>query len=107
MTPAGEALGGALAGESIEAGVIAIAVNDEETQRLRCPGNPTIRLDGAEICPCRGNPQRARDRGPRCGGHATLAETPVGTCAHVAHATPGPPCYHRPRAGETQNRRRE
>ncbi len=54
-TPAGEALRGVLAEEGIEARVVAVAVNtDEEAQRLRFPGSPTIRVDGEDLFPVPG-----------------------------------------------------
>ncbi len=46
------ALRGVLAEEGIEAGVELVAVNtDEEAQRLRFPGSPTIRVDGRDPFP--------------------------------------------------------
>jgi hypothetical protein len=66
MNPAREALREALAGEGIEAGVMSVAVNDdEEARRPRFPGNPTIRLDGGDLSPAEGT---ANGRGT--GGHA-------------------------------------
>jgi hypothetical protein len=45
-------LRGVLAEEVIEAGVELVAVNtDEEAQRLRFPGSPTIRVDGRDLFP--------------------------------------------------------
>ena len=41
-----------LAEEGVEAGVGMVAVNtDEEAQRLRFPGSPTIRADGHDLFP--------------------------------------------------------
>ena len=41
-----------LSDEGIEAGVELVAVNtDEEAQRLRFPGSPTIRVDGRDLFP--------------------------------------------------------
>ena len=46
-----------LAKEGMEAEVDMVAVNnDEEAQRLRFPGSPTIRVDGQDLFPV---PQRA------------------------------------------------
>ncbi len=46
-----------LAKEGIEAEVDMVTVNnDEEAQRLRFPGSPTIRVDGQDLFPA---PQRA------------------------------------------------
>ncbi|MDQ3498416.1 MAG: DUF2703 domain-containing protein [Actinomycetota bacterium] len=43
---------GVLAEQGIEAGVELVAVNtDEEAQRLRFPGSPTIRMDGRDLFP--------------------------------------------------------
>jgi hypothetical protein len=45
-------LRGVLAEQGIEAGVELVAVNtDEEAQRLRFPGSPTIRMDGRDLFP--------------------------------------------------------
>jgi hypothetical protein len=45
-------LRGVLAEQGIEAGVELVAVNtDEEAQRLRFPGGPTIRMDGRDLFP--------------------------------------------------------
>ncbi len=42
----------ALAEQGIEVGVDLVAVNtDEEAQRLRFPGSPTIRVDGEDLFP--------------------------------------------------------
>jgi hypothetical protein len=50
-------LRGVLAEQGIEAGVELVAVNtDEEAQRLRFPGSPTIRVDGEDLFP---GPERA------------------------------------------------
>jgi len=47
-TPAGEFLREALAEGGLEAEVELVAVNtDDEARRLRFPGSPTIRVDGA------------------------------------------------------------
>ena len=47
-----ETLRGVLAGEGVEADVELVAVNtDEEAQRLRFPGSPTIRVDGEDLFP--------------------------------------------------------
>ena len=47
-----DALGGVLSGEGIEAELELVAVNtDEEAQRLRFPGSPTIRVDGRDPFP--------------------------------------------------------
>ena len=46
------ALRGVLSEEGIEAGVEMVAVDtDEEAQRLRFPGSPTIRVDGRDLFP--------------------------------------------------------
>ncbi len=43
-----------LAWAGAEAVVKLVAVNtDEEAQRLRFPGSPTIRVDGEDLVPCR------------------------------------------------------
>ena len=43
---------GVLAEQGIEAGVELVAVNtDEEAQRLRFPGSPTIRVDNRDLFP--------------------------------------------------------
>ena len=43
---------GVLAEKGIEAEVSLVAVNtDEEAQRLRFPGSPTIRVDGEDLFP--------------------------------------------------------
>jgi hypothetical protein len=50
-------LRGVLAQEDVEAEVELVAVNtDEEAQRLRFPGSPTIRVDGEDLFPV---PERA------------------------------------------------
>ena len=50
-------LRGVLAQEDVEAEVELVAVNsDEEVQRLRFPGSPTIRVDGKDLFPV---PERA------------------------------------------------
>jgi hypothetical protein len=50
-------LRGVLAQEDVEAEVELVAVNsDEEVQRLRFPGSPTIRVDGEDLFPV---PERA------------------------------------------------
>jgi hypothetical protein len=47
-----EILRGVLAQEDAEAEVELVAVNtDEEAQRLRFPGSPTIRVDGEDLFP--------------------------------------------------------
>jgi hypothetical protein len=47
-----ETLRGVLAERGIEAGVELVAVNtDEEAQRLRFPGSPTIRVDDRDLFP--------------------------------------------------------
>jgi hypothetical protein len=47
-----EILRGVLAQEGVEAEVELVAVNtDEEAQRLRFPGSPTIRVDGEDLFP--------------------------------------------------------
>jgi hypothetical protein len=52
-----ETLRGVLAREGVEAEVDLVAVNtDEEAQRLRFPGSPTIRVDGEDLSPA---PDRA------------------------------------------------
>jgi hypothetical protein len=49
---AAEALKGVLAGEGVQAEVDMVSVNiDEEAQRLRFPGSPTIRVDGEDLFP--------------------------------------------------------
>jgi hypothetical protein len=59
-------LRGVLAQEDVEAEVELVAVNsDEEVQRLRFPGSPTIRVDGEDLFPCR------RGRGTRLGAGCT------------------------------------
>jgi hypothetical protein len=50
-------LRGVLAREQVEADLELVAVNtDEEAQRLRFPGSPTIRVDGEDLFPV---PERA------------------------------------------------
>ncbi len=50
-------LRGVLAREDVEAAIELVAVNtDEEAQRLRFPGSPTIRVDGEDLFPV---PERA------------------------------------------------
>jgi len=45
-------VGGVLAEQGIEVRVELVAVNtDEEAQRLRFPGSPTIRMDGRDLFP--------------------------------------------------------
>ncbi|MBA2713296.1 MAG: thioredoxin family protein [Rubrobacteraceae bacterium] len=47
-----ETLRGVLAEQGIEAGVELVAINtDEEAQRLRFPGSPTIRVDDRDLFP--------------------------------------------------------
>ena len=47
-----ETLRGVLAREEVEADVSLVSVNtDEEARRLRCPGSPTIRVDGEDLFP--------------------------------------------------------
>jgi len=47
-----ETLRGVLSQEDVEADVELVAVNtDEEAQRLRFPGSPTIRVDGEDLFP--------------------------------------------------------
>jgi hypothetical protein len=53
----GEDVARVLAWEDVEAEVELVAVNtDEEAQRLRFPGSPTIRVDGEDLFPV---PERA------------------------------------------------
>ncbi len=50
----------ALAEEGIEAGVELVTVNtDEEAQRLRFPGSPTIRVDDRDLFPVPGRAEYA------------------------------------------------
>lgn len=50
----------ALAEEGVEAGVELVAVNtDEEAQRLRFPGSPTLRVDGGDLFPVPGRTKYA------------------------------------------------
>lgn len=47
-----ETLRGVLAEQGIQAGVELVAINtDEEAQRLRFPGSPTIRVDDRDLFP--------------------------------------------------------
>lgn len=47
-----ETLRGVLAEQGIEAGVELVAINtDEEAQRLRFPGSPTIRVEDRDLFP--------------------------------------------------------
>ena len=40
--------------EGVEAEIKLVAINsDEEAQRLRFPGSPTVRVDGRDLFPCR------------------------------------------------------
>jgi hypothetical protein len=57
-----------LAEEGLEAKVALLAVNtDEEAQRMRFPGSPTIRVDGRDLFPA---PER-EDLRPGCRVYAT------------------------------------
>jgi hypothetical protein len=57
-----------LAEEGVEAEIQLVAVNtDEEAQRLRFPGSPTVRVDGRDLFPAR----EREDWGLGCRVYAT------------------------------------